>query len=78
LLRGPPTSRRPLQRLIDLVQAAIGRAEPDPIALSDADDVEIYDAVTQSYRSVTTLYPGQGAWAYSTAEGTLTLTPAGG
>lgn len=47
-------------------------------AASGADDVDIYDPVTSSYRSVATLYAGQGAWAYSASGGALTLAPAGG
>ncbi|MHB8575918.1 MAG: hypothetical protein ACYDCQ_11380 [Dehalococcoidia bacterium] len=46
----------------------------DSLALvSGADTVYIYDPAA-GYESATVLQPGQGAWAYSAAGGTLTFT----
>jgi plastocyanin len=46
------------------------------VTLSGVDDVLSYDPAA-GYHAVTTLQPGQGAWAFSISGGTLTMSPAG-
>ena len=43
------------------------------VIVSGADVVYVYDQVA-GYAPTTVLQPGQGAWAYSAAGGTLTFT----
>jgi hypothetical protein len=47
------------------------------VTVSGADQVLTYDAGAQQYTATTTLGIGQGAWAFSTAGGTITLTATG-
>ena len=58
----------------------VGNPTDGPVSVSGADVVDTFNPATNAYTTVTgtaTLGPGQGAWAFSRAGGTLTLTPAG-
>jgi plastocyanin len=53
----------------------VGNPSSLPVAVAGADTVLIYDPV-RGYQSVSTLEPGQGAWAYSANGGMLTMSVA--
>jgi hypothetical protein len=44
--------------------------------VAGADAVEVYDPTTGAYEQAATLQPGEGAWAYSAAGATITITSA--
>jgi hypothetical protein len=48
-----------------------------PALVTGADEVFAFDAVAGQYMAVTTLQPGQGAWALSQAGGSITIAPGG-
>lgn len=56
---------------------AVGNPGEASVALQGADVAYVYDPSAGGYQPVTILQPGQGAWAYSAAGGTLTLVPVG-
>jgi hypothetical protein len=45
----------------------------DTLSVHGADLVLRYDAATGTYEPTTTLASGQGAWAFSSAGGTITI-----
>jgi hypothetical protein len=47
------------------------------VSVAGADQVLVFDAAAATYRDATTLDVGQGAWALSSAGGTITLTATG-
>ena len=56
----------------------VGNPTDGPVTASGADVVDTYNASTQQYTVSTgtaTIAAGQGAWAFSKAGGTLTITP---
>lgn len=54
----------------------IGNAGNTNATVSGADVVDAFNPATNSYVQTTTLTPGQGAWVYSAAGGTITITNA--
>jgi len=48
-----------------------------PALVTGADEVFAFDAVAGQYMAVTTLQPGQGAWALSQAGGSITIDAGG-
>jgi PKD repeat protein len=54
----------------------IGNPGNTVATISGADAVDAFDPATNSYVQTTTLQPGQAAWVYSAAGGTITITNA--
>jgi hypothetical protein len=52
----------------------VGNPGNTPATVTGADVVYVYDAASGSYIAVTTLQPGEGAWAYSTSGGSITIS----
>lgn len=57
----------------------VGNPTDGAVSISGADMIDTFSTATNSYTSASgtvTLQPGQGAWVFSKAGGTLTMTPA--
>lgn len=57
--------------------AMIGNPLSQPITVTGADAMYIYDPTAGSYMATTTLQVGQGAFVYSTNGGAVTIAPVG-
>jgi subtilisin family serine protease len=68
---GPPvvTITAPADRFVLVGNPSGSRT----VTVSGADLIYVYDPLTGQYRSTTTLAPGQGAWALSTAGGQISF-----
>ena len=58
------------------VPILIGNPGSTDAALSGADSVSAFDPTSNNYNAVTTLKPGQGGWAISSAGGSVTISNA--
>jgi plastocyanin len=54
----------------------VGNPNSSAVTVSGADSILTYSSA-QGYQTASTLLPGQGAWAWSTTGGTLTINPSG-
>lgn len=53
----------------------IGNPFQTAATVTGADVIYTYDPMAAQYQQVSTLMPGQGAWAFSASGGDITLTP---
>lgn len=58
-------------------QVLIGNPSSSPATVSGATSLSAFDPSTNQYVAATTLKPGQGAWAVSSAGGPVTISSAG-